>query len=49
MSTKGSWQRPTYIGQTEADLRWELAFKCVDNPERRKQIVKLLKQLEKDK
>lgn len=44
--SKGSRQRPSQITATEEDLRWELAFKCKDNPERKKEILAILAGME---
>ena len=49
MSGKGDKRRPTLISQREEDLRWELAFRCKDNPERRDEILKLLEEIQNEK
>ena len=49
MSTKGSWQRPRTVTIEEKDLRWELAFKTSDRPERKKEILKRLTEIEEEK
>ena len=45
MSGKGDRQRPRQITKEEEDLRWELAFRCEDNPARKDEILKRLKEL----
>jgi hypothetical protein len=44
---KGDKRRPRLISAEMEDLRWELAFKCKDNPERKKEILARLEQLKK--
>jgi hypothetical protein len=45
MSTKGSRKRPTQISRAEEELRYELAFRCKDNPKRKAEILKLLAEI----
>lgn len=49
MSVKGSWKRPTQISKEEEDLRYELAFRTKDNPERKAEILKRLEEIQKEK
>lgn len=49
MTYKGSWKRPTQISREEDDLRYELAFRCKDNPKRKEEILKRIKELEKER
>jgi len=46
---KGDKRRPKQISMEENDLRFELAFKTKDNPERKEEILKILNQIEEDK
>lgn len=49
MGVKGSWKRPTQISREEEDLRYELAFRCKDNEERKQEILKRLEEIQKEK
>lgn len=46
---KGSWKRPTQISPEEENLRYELAFKCKDKPERKEEILKRLDEIRAEK
>lgn len=49
MGVKGSWKRPTQISREEEDLRYELAFRTKDNPERKEEILKRLEEIQEEK
>ena len=46
--SKGSRRRPSQVSMVVKDLRYELAFNCSTNPERKEEILKLLEEMADD-